>query len=178
MKLNPLKILFLDFDGVVNCSNLDIPLVYVTQDGKRHFDTFNLNLCSNVEKLIKELGLKVVISSTWRKTFDMISLRDIVNNQMKIDCEIIDYTTTYYLDKGYKDRVLEDPLTARSYDRGLQISHWLSEKKYTVEDYIVIDDDRDAGYGHEDKFIRVDNKVGFTEELLIQSLERFKHLKV
>lgn len=176
MRLNPVNILFLDFDGVVNCSDLKVGLVNVRQDGKRHFDTFVPSLCKNVEKLIHEFEFKVVISSSWRDTFDMISMKDIVNNQMDIDCDIIDYTTRHRLDKGYKERFEDNPETAISHERGMQISEWLLEKKYTVNNYLVLDDSLDASYGHEKNYYRVNNVNGFNEQALEEAVLLFNNL--
>lgn len=177
MKSNPVNILFLDFDGVVNCSDLKVGLVNVQQNGKRHFDTYVPSLCKNVEKLIHKFNFKVVISSAWRGTFDIITMRDIVNNQMGIDCEVIDYTTRYVLDTDYKSRYEDDPVNAKSHERGLQISHWLSERKYTVANYLVLDDSLDASYGHEDNYYRVNNVHGFTETALEEAIKLFLKIK-
>ena len=71
-----------------------------------------------------------------------------------IDCDIIDYTTRHRLDKGYKERFEDNPETAISHERGMQISEWLLEKKYTVNNYLVLDDSLDASYGHEKNYYR------------------------
>ena len=83
MKSNPINVLFLDFDGVVNTTTqTEQDIKYVIQNGLKHFDTYNPTLCQNIESLIKQFDFKIIISSSWRKTFDLITLRDIVNNQV------------------------------------------------------------------------------------------------
>ena len=86
-----------------------------------------------------------------------------------LDCEILDYTTKEYLDKEYKDR-LEWTHGAKSIDRGLQITKWLSEEKYDINFYVVIDDDLDAEFGHTENFFAVNSMTGFDEN----TLKRFR----
>lgn len=176
MKSNPINILFLDFDGVVNSTTqTEQDVMYVVQDKLKHFDTYQPFLCSNLNALIQQFNFKVVISSSWRKTFDLITLRDIVNNQMKIDCDVIDCTTRRYLDKDYQNRLEYDP-NSISKDRGLQITDWLLEKKYTVKNYFILDDSLDAGYGHLDNYYKIDSKTGFDLNTLNQVSEAIKLL--
>ena len=175
MKSNPINVLFLDFDSVVNSTNEDQINKHVIQLDKKHFDVYNDQLCKNIETLIKQFNFKVVISSSWRSTFDIISMRDIVNNQMGIDCEVIDYTTRRTLDVTYKERIEYDP-SAISRERGLQITDWLLEKKYTVKNYFILDDSLDAGYGHLNNYYRVDSKTGFDLNTLNQVSEAIKLL--
>lgn len=165
MKLNPINVLFLDFDGVVNTRSRKKDDVHVYQLDKKHFDVYNKALCKNIELLIKQFDFKIVISSSWRATFDIISIRDIINNQMGIDCEVIDYTTRKTLDVTYKERFEDNPTTI-SRDRGLQITDWLLEKKYKVNNYFVLDDSLDAEYGHSNNYYRVNNTKGFDKETL------------
>ena len=176
MKSNPINVLFLDFDGVVNSTlQTEQDVMYVVQNKLKHFDTYQPSLCANLNTLIQQFNFKVVISSSWRKTFDLITLRDIVNNQMKIDCDVIDCTTRRHLDKDYQNRLEYDP-NSISKDRGLQITDWLLEKKYTVKNYFILDDSLDAGYGHLDNYYKIDSKTGFDLNTLNQVSEAIKLL--
>ena len=106
MKSNPINVLFLDFDGVINnTTQTEQDVLYVVQNKLKHFDTYQPSLCANLNTLIQQFNFKVVISSSWRKTFDLITLRDIVNNQMNISCEVLDCTTRRQLDTNYKERI-------------------------------------------------------------------------
>lgn len=57
-----MNILFLDFDGVVNNSDLDTTLIRIPNTIEHYVE----ELASNVNKLINEFNFKVVISSAWR----------------------------------------------------------------------------------------------------------------
>lgn len=174
--INLVNILFLDVDEVLNC-NLnrasDKQHKNVTFLGENTHDRFHPQLVENVNKLIKRYDLKIVLTSTWRKHFDIITLRDIFKNQLGIESEVLDYTTKKYLDSDYKDRLEWEGEAARPRDRGLQISHWLIERKYNVKNYIVLDDSIDASYGHEEKYHRTFGTRGFDNQSYEECINKF-----
>ena len=131
-----MKVLFLDFDGVINTQSedgCDLTLPLLDYDGEYTSITrWNpkcikpfLELC----KLCANKGYKIVISSTWR-----------LAGGAK---EFNNYFRTYFQIPFIHD-IKEDlviGITPRRADgkRGLEIKEWLS--KYEVEDDIIIDDD-------------------------------------
>lgn len=161
------NILFLDFDGVINNSDLnqENDHLLIPDD----FNQYNPILVKNIKTIIHEYNFKLVISSTWRKDYSIQKMNYILNDLLNLDCEILDYTTKEYLDKEYKYR-LEWTHGAKSIDRGLQITKWLSEEKYDINFYVVIDDDLDAEFGHTENFFAVNSMTGFDEN----TLKRFR----
>lgn len=163
----PINVLFLDIDGVIN-SEMHEHLhkqVIVEYEGDmvEHHDSYRPDLAECINKLCTIYDLKIVLSSTWRKVFDIDTMRMILKDQMKIDAELIDYTTKVSLDYEY----FSDPHCERDpRDRGMQISAWLDEKKYKVNKYFILDDSLDAEYGHTSQFFRVDARDGFDENHL------------
>lgn len=131
-----MKILFLDFDGVINTQSEDgyiLTLPLLDYDGEYTSITrWNpdcikpfLELC----KLCSNKGYKIVISSTWR-----------LAGGAK---EFNNYFRTYF-PIPFRHDIKEDLVigtTPRRADgkRGLEIKEWLDNHK--VEDYIVVDDD-------------------------------------
>lgn len=110
-----MKVVFLDFDGVINVfSNLSI-------DGR-----FSKVCCQHVNSLLKEFDdLKIVVSSSWRLS-GLNEVRKILNLN-GIDPErVIDITGD---EKG---------------DRGHQIQCWL-DRNSGVESFVIIDDESDMG---------------------------------
>ena len=168
-KPNKINVLFLDLDGVINNTTDD--LYSFKFMGYDTGDKFSIKLVHNLNTLIKHYDLKIVLSSSWRKLYDIISMREIFI-QMGIEGELIDYTTKEYMDKTYyKD--LEYDKSRIPKDRGMQISHWLDERKYNIDKYLVIDDDIDAKFGHENNFIKTNVKVGFDDITLKETIEKF-----
>lgn len=165
--MNKYNILFLDFDGIINCYDIEQENDHLFIPNDTNY--YNPKLVDNIKSIIHEYDFKLVISSTWRKDYSIQKMNYLLNDLMKIDCVILDYTTKEYLDTDYKDR-LEWTHGASSIDRGLQISKWLDENKYDINYYIVIDDSLDAGFGHSDNFFRVNSNSGFNDN----TLKRFK----
>lgn len=170
--VNRINVLFLDIDEVLNCTNINEVHKEVLFLGQNTHDRFNPTLISNMNNLIARYNMKIVISSTWRKLFDFITLTDILKNQMGLVGEVIDYTTNYYLDTDYRYRYEDDP-TALPRDRGLQITRWLKEHKYNVDSYLVIDDSLDASYGHESNYHRTFGDRGFDLQSYNECITKF-----
>lgn len=162
--VNKLNILFLDIDEVLNCADKNKVHKEVMFLGQNTHDRFNPELVNNMNNLIARYNMKIVISSSWRKLFDFLTLTDILKRQMGLVGDVIDYTTKFYLDTDYKSRYENNPVNALSRDRGLQITRWLLEQKYNVNNYLVIDDSLDASYGHESNYHRTFGDRGFDLE--------------
>lgn len=173
------NILFLDVDEVLNCNKdrkSDKQHRNVTFLGMNTYDRYNPLLVGNVNKLIKRYDLKIVLTSTWRKHFDIITLRDIFKNQLGIIGEVLDYTTSHTLDHGYKERIEWEGSNAKPRDRGLQITHWIKDHKYNINDYIVLDDSLDASYGHEEKYHRTFGTRGFDQASYDECIAKFDNV--
>lgn len=142
-----MKILFLDIDGVLNSqrsfaafqhrekrnlpSAKDSQLAYFYKITTRTLDKVAVGL---VNRVVKETGAKVVLTSTHRKHF---LKRDGVHEEFCIlDIQI------YLKALGLKiDMIDATPVTARGH-RGTEIKQWLDSRK-DVEAYAIIDDDSD-----------------------------------
>ncbi len=68
------KIIFLDFDGVLNSQ-----LWYIRTKGNREIDDLDTEAIGFLNTLIKNTGAKVVVSSTWRLNKTVDELQEILN---------------------------------------------------------------------------------------------------
>ena len=139
-----MKIIFLDIDGVMNCEGNNF-VEKRDQYGHLFYDVsvYWLN------KLIKETGAKIVISSTWRMSGkEMWKHRNMAG-------EVIDITP------------ILPRIGKRSAPRGLEIDYWLYENQ--VDSYMILDDDSDMLYCQRNNFIEVSSKSGFGEEHYLQA---------
>ena len=172
---NFINVLFLDIDEVLNCSNnkyTDDEHKHIYVNGKKHHDMYNPRLISHLNDLIERYNFKIVLCSTWRKLFDIYTMRELFI-QIGIKGDLIDYTTKEFLDTGYKDRREWEGDTALPRDRGLQISKWLLEDKYNIANYLILDDGIDVIYGHEDNYYRPNGQYGFDYVAYLQLTEKF-----
>ena len=139
--MKDIKVIFLDFDGVLN--NMNDPQSMMDLRG-RNMSVFN--------DLMDQLpDVKIVISSSWRICRTVSQLTDtLVNGGFKHPLSVIGMT----------------PISRNSNDlRGDEISGWLTEqkkgKKFNIIDFVILDDNEDMTI-HMDKLILTDINVGLT----------------
>lgn len=132
-RLDPLKILFLDIDGVLNTARAHIAF------GNSRWDPTGIAI---LDRVCRETGAKIVISSVWRgsmerwmhahQLLDAVGLgkHGICSSHVGIDFKDDDESKEYWrTPKGW-----DNP-------RGRKIQDWLDEFK--PDNYAILDDDCD-----------------------------------
>lgn len=150
-----MKIIFLDFDGVLNHEQF-----YV----RRHADDFKgygeYPVCEfdykSIEILnyiIENTGAKVVVTSTWRLGRTLEELQGLLN-QVGFIGEVIGKTVSFHGEESV---------------RGNEILNWIKKNTdlidleyYVFEKYVILDDDSDMLYWQRNNFLQVDRYVGLT----------------
>jgi hypothetical protein len=129
----PFKLVFLDFDGVLNCD------LSIAQLGTRY--RFWPPSVKALNHILQEPGARVVITSTWRETW---TLRE--------NTEALQ-----------KDGLLQEPVVGKTIasggERGVEIDSWLRSVPYAVASFVILDD-RDDMAMHMPRLIRIDPRVG------------------
>jgi len=131
----PMKVLFLDIDGVLNKA----PDYLVRFPDQRTPYLINQKLLDRLKKVLEDTGAKVVLSSSWRV---MQGGRDFVE---ECGIQILDIT-----DNGPGKR-------------GDQIKRWLDAHP-EVETYAIIDDDSDMLDEQLPHFVLTEFVTGLTEQ--------------
>lgn len=136
------KIIFLDIDGVVNTLQLDTESF---NNGMKPHDGFYYDLCGNesrrvsnrqavmwLNKLCKDTGAKIVISSTWRMCEKNVTTEECLRNTGLLpEIEVIGKT----------------PVISGCC-RGDEISWWLGSnfgENMNNVSFVILDDDTDMG---------------------------------
>ena len=161
------RILFLDFDGVLNNNRWvwswetrrEMMAAFVREQAanrskwmpKRHHawlaralthvDPFRVCMLNNI---IRGLDVQVVISSAWRIVWEPEELQWILDQQ------------------GFFGRVI-DRTPSLGVDRGLEIADWIKNNG-PVDRWVVLDDSEDAGESQEGHFVKTDGSVGLEPE--------------
>jgi hypothetical protein len=171
-----MKIIFLDIDGVLNCEDAYRAghcqyVEWTWEDGRKdnhqRFCAWSKGL---LNRLIRETGAKIVISSTWRMSG--LEFMKKVWEMEGMEGEIIGITPSIRTEglripRGVEiDYFLENDLGFRHINWDEQIQREYMEKS-GVENYIIIDDDSDMLYGQRNHFVHVlpspRNTEGFNE---------------
>lgn len=167
-----MKIIFLDFDGVLNHQNWYKRRIdeVDSEDFSSHypFYEFDPESISQLNRIIDETKAKVVISSTWRHGRSITELQELLDRVGFIG-EVIDKTPRFYTKGKYID---EDVQISYTTPRGCEIDWWLKEKgkfqrinwsyerqleyleKSLVKNYVILDDDSDMLYAQREHFVK------------------------
>lgn len=119
-----MKVIFLDYDGVVNT------LWFQDVNGEPNFNFPTNDRVNNTQaiawlnKLCRETGAKIVVSSTWR--MDNNYKECLYNAGLNKDIEILGKTPILHI------------------ARGIEIQHWLDENEdKNIDSFVILDDDMD-----------------------------------
>lgn len=161
-----MKVIFLDFDGVLNSQSSFIyednrRKVHKEQGVKGRVSETLSNECAAVfQELLNQFPeVKIVVSSTWRIIFSLEQLRIKLNE--------------YHVDGS---RIIDKTGRRHDADRGLEIQDWLDAHP-EVTHYIVIDDnDWGIVQAHPpEKFVRTSwDFGGFQFGHLAEAIEKLK----
>lgn len=168
-----MRVILLDIDGVLNSEQ------YARKMEARHYqlghtepaspkrettcDCFLLfkhvdrEAVARLNRIIAGTSAKIVISSTWRKKFDLSELRTIFADHGLVG-EIIDATPN-----AYKDPELQGVFAhVTRIFRGHEIDFWL-QKHPEVDRFVILDDDSDMAM-HKNRLVQTDCAEGLLDE--------------
>ena len=148
-----MKVLFLDIDGVLNHENHYKWLMETDEPTPLQrvypYSEFNPESCKILNRIIKETGCKIVLSSSWR--LDGINRMNILFKHFGLP-RIYDITPSLCERFG-------------SLCRGKEIDKWLSEHP-EVNKYVIVDDDSDMEEHQLPYFVKTDAYTnGLNEEI-------------
>lgn len=168
-----MKVVFLDFDGVINSiqsaifwhskrdqSKWENEMYKSWQGTLREYiaQEFCPIAMSNVEELMRRvLDLKIVVSSTWRYGETPETLAKILHPSKLLGDAIIDVTPDF----GWRD--------GKRIARGEEIQDWLNRHP-EVTDYVIIDDDGDMLESQKNNFVHTSSMHGFQYGDLLRAL--------
>ncbi|MCK9575701.1 MAG: HAD domain-containing protein [Candidatus Pacearchaeota archaeon] len=180
-----IKVIFLDFDGVLNNQ-----LMYTggslnpTRGGKWGI-VFDNNTIRELERIVKQTGAYIVVSSSWRHgsrdkedptCIGLKYIRDMWED-MNMPGEVIDITPYYWAKRGPNETVQSIVATpGTSIPRGYEIQQWLrgvgfshyrphwSKENGMIESYVILDDDADMLLEQKDNFVKTKDYDGLNTE--------------
>lgn len=143
------RVLFLDFDGVLNSMRY-FERVTGQRDGitlaaftRSQFDP---EAVERLNKLLDQTGAAVVVSSSWRLAYKRTQLCDLLN------------------EVGFRGKVLGMTPNLMTDTRAKEIAAWLGEHRKKVGAFAIVDDDHTAGVGFAPQFVHTTFAEGLTDE--------------
>lgn len=145
-----MKVIFLDFDGVLNSQASFIMETRKRLNKKKASKLCPVNetlcevYCSNLQYILEKVpDANIVISSTWRSIFDLDWLKDKL--------------TSYGVDSS---KVIDKTPETFGRARGREIQMWLDDHK-EVKEFVIIDDNHIGG-DFEHEIVFTEWNVGLT----------------
>ena len=153
----PVRIIFLDIDGVLN-NSMDSDRHIGEDDAKGRL--YSPRCVELLNKLTCRSGAKIVVSSTWRMGRSFEEMASVLKH-IGVEGEMIGMTD-----------VLNDMDTFR----GNEILKWIKDNpdivgdNYLFRDYVILDDDSDMLLWQKDNYVNCDPTVGMTDRTVYKAL--------
>lgn len=151
-----MKLIFLDIDGVLNSWE------YAERYNEDRVDKYDLwqesldeDAIERLNEIVERTGGLVVISSTWRMSFDSATLE---NALMKLGFRGTIIGSTPVLRKSVQVK------DGRWIHRGYEIENWLNALGDSVESYVIIDDDNDMLESQQSNFVKTSVEYGLQDK--------------
>lgn len=156
--MSKLKILFLDYDGVLNHE------MFYNEQAKNEikieypYSSIDPNCVNFLNDLVDKTDAKIVVSSTWK------------NSGIDYCRDVLEY-------HGFKGEIIDVTPNLRSENclRGNEILKWIKDNEelvgpyYNFNEYVILDDDSDMLYWQRNNFILVDRFIGITPHIVDQA---------
>lgn len=157
------KIIFLDFDGVMNTEFYQKVLNQQCENWQDEYGAlFDPNAVKQLKRIIDATDADIVVESSW-KYLGLDAMKELwkVRN---LPGRIIDITPSTTSDEYLLNVVLDDFSNKMHHCKGLEISSWLSEKGLSNTRYVIIDDEYVVLESQLSNFILTNPYEGITEE--------------
>ena len=157
------KIIFLDFDGVLNTENYNLVLKRkgkICQD--EYGALFDPNAVKQLKRIVDATGADIVIESSW-KYLGLDAMKELWEIR-NLPGRVIDITPSSVSDEYLSNVDLDNLDASMLHCKGLEISSWLSEKGQSNTRYVIIDDEYVVLESQSSNFILTNPYEGITEE--------------
>lgn len=150
-RIKGLKIIFLDFDGVINGYSPTTFKIYDIAEKlklieilRKYHDIFGVHILKvyRLAQIVRHTGAKVVISSSWRRGFYYYNLEDHEKEPSSKDKTL---EKMHFLFRRFGIQVIGITPTADTSEynshREFEIKKWLEDYPYNVASFVVLDDE-------------------------------------
>lgn len=157
------KIIFLDFDGVLNTEHYQGLLQYEGKPWQDEYGAFfDPNAVKQLERIIDATGADIVIESSW-KYLGLDAMKELWEVRF-LPGKVIDITLSSVSDECLLNTGLVDLDISMFHSKGMEIACWLSGQAEEDMRYVIIDDEYVILDSQLPYFILTNSYEGITEE--------------
>lgn len=134
------KIIFLDFDGVLNTEHNQNMLLYKGKAWKdKHGAFFDLKAVAELNRIVEETKADIVIESSW-KYLGLEAMRQMWRDR-NMPGNVIDVTPSSASNNWLLNANLDEMDPAHTQWKGVEIASWIAENLHDENRYVIIDDE-------------------------------------
>lgn len=134
------KIIFLDFDGVLNTEHNQDMLLYKGKAWKdKHGAFFDLKAVAELNRIVEETKADIVIESSW-KYLGLEAMRQMWRDR-NMPGNVIDVTPSSASNNWLLNANLDEMDPAHTQWKGVEIASWIAENLHDEDRYVIIDDE-------------------------------------
>ena len=151
------RIIFLDFDGVLNTAR---NIARRRAEGKSLSDEFgylfDAEAVANLQTIIEQTGAEIVVSSSWK--FDGLERMRQLWQARRLPGRLLDITPDYLGCIGEIDPSNPDTFVGK----GNEIKAWLERQAAADCRYVILDDTPDVLASQRENYIQINDECGIT----------------
>ena len=156
------KIIFLDFDGVLNTEHYQSLLQYQGKSWQDEYGAFfDPNAVKQLKRIIDATGADIVIESSW-KYLGLDAMKELWEIR-NLPGRVIDITPSSVSDEYLSNVDLDNLDASMLHCKGIEIASWLAEQTEDIR-YVIIDDEYVILESQLPHFILTNPYEGITEE--------------
>lgn len=157
------KIIFLDFDGVLNTEHYQGLLMYQGKPWQdEHGAFFDPDAVSNLKNIVDCTHADIVIESSW-KYLGLTAMQE-MREIRQLPGKVVGITPSSVSDEWLLSADLSEIDPAMGHCKGMEIASWLADNTKGNTKYVIIDDEYVILEYQQQNFILTNPHEGITEE--------------
>ena len=168
------KIIFLDFDGVLNTEHYQNYLMYQGKPWRDEYGAlFDPKAVLQLKRIVDITKADFVIESSW-KYLGLVAMQELWEER-DLPGKVIGITDSYASDKWLLNANLDDIDPAMGHCKGMEIASWLADNTKNDVNYVIIDDEYVCLESQLPYFILTNPHDGITEDIADRAIALLNH---
>lgn len=167
--MNHSKIIFLDFDGVLNTEHHQRQLLYERKAWQDKYGTcFDPEAVKQLQTIVDMTHADIVIESSW-KYLGLEAMQEMWQDR-QLPGRVIDITPSVVSDSLLLSADLEQTSPSALHCKGAEIASWLNDNCMENASYVIIDDEYVILESQLPHLVLTNPYDGLTEELAMRAI--------